>query len=81
MASKEKGFGPMATRRGLLITGGAAVSLAAFNIPVFAQTKTASTHQGDTDMTSSFVTTKDGVDIFYKDWGPKDAQPIVFHHG
>lgn len=28
-----------------------------------------------------FVTTKDGVDIFYKDWGPKDAQPIVFHHG
>jgi non-heme chloroperoxidase len=29
----------------------------------------------------SFVTTKDGTDIFYKDWGPKDAQPIVFHHG
>ena len=27
------------------------------------------------------VTTKDGVEIFYKDWGPKDAQPIVFHHG
>ena len=28
-----------------------------------------------------FVTTTDGVDIFYKDWGPKDAQPIHFHHG
>ena len=27
------------------------------------------------------ITTKDGVEIFYKDWGPKDAQPIVFHHG
>lgn len=27
------------------------------------------------------VTTKDGVLIFYKDWGPKAAQPIVFHHG
>jgi non-heme chloroperoxidase len=27
------------------------------------------------------VTTKDGVQIFYKDWGPKNAQPIVFHHG
>jgi non-heme chloroperoxidase len=27
------------------------------------------------------ITTKDGADIFYKDWGPKDAQPIVFHHG
>ncbi|MBR8070880.1 alpha/beta hydrolase [Burkholderia cenocepacia] len=29
----------------------------------------------------SFITTRDGVDIFYKDWGPRDAQPIVFHHG
>ncbi|MBR0556962.1 alpha/beta hydrolase [Ciceribacter sp. L1K23] len=32
-------------------------------------------------MTETFVKTADGVDIFYKDWGPKDAQPIVFHHG
>lgn len=29
----------------------------------------------------SFITTRDGTQIFYKDWGPKDAQPIVFHHG
>ena len=29
----------------------------------------------------STVTTNDGVTIFYKDWGPKNAQPIVFHHG
>jgi non-heme chloroperoxidase len=28
-----------------------------------------------------YVTTKDNVDIFYKDWGPRDAQVIFFHHG
>jgi non-heme chloroperoxidase len=27
------------------------------------------------------ITTKDGVEIFYKDWGPRNAQPLVFHHG
>lgn len=29
----------------------------------------------------AYVTTQDGVDIFYKDWGPKDAPVIHFHHG
>src|SRR3546814_17988923 len=32
-------------------------------------------------MSRGYIKTKDGVDIFYKDWGPKSAQPIVFHHG
>lgn len=27
------------------------------------------------------LTTKDGTEIFFKDWGPRDAAPIVFHHG
>ncbi|MFD5653164.1 MULTISPECIES: alpha/beta fold hydrolase [unclassified Streptomyces] len=27
------------------------------------------------------VATSDGTSIFYKDWGPRDGQPIVFHHG
>ncbi|MFM7348692.1 MAG: alpha/beta fold hydrolase [Erythrobacter sp.] len=26
-------------------------------------------------------TTAEGVTLFFKNWGPKDAQPIVFHHG
>ncbi|MDL2406836.1 alpha/beta hydrolase [Rhizobium calliandrae] len=29
----------------------------------------------------SFIKTKDGTEIFYKDWGPREALPIVFHHG
>ncbi|MFD2440624.1 alpha/beta fold hydrolase [Paracoccus kondratievae] len=32
-------------------------------------------------MSNGFITASDGTRIFYKDWGPKDAQPIVFHHG
>jgi non-heme chloroperoxidase len=30
---------------------------------------------------TGFITTEDGTQIFYKDWGDKAAQPIVFHHG
>ncbi len=29
----------------------------------------------------NMLTTRDGTGIFYKDLGPRDAQPIVFHHG
>jgi non-heme chloroperoxidase len=29
----------------------------------------------------STITTPDGVQIYFKDWGPKTAQPIMFHHG
>lgn len=28
-----------------------------------------------------YATAKDGTVIFYKDWGPRDGKPIVFHHG
>jgi non-heme chloroperoxidase len=29
----------------------------------------------------STVKTKDGAEIFYKDWGPREGKSIVFHHG
>jgi non-heme chloroperoxidase len=32
-------------------------------------------------MADSTLTTQDNTVIYYKDWGPKSAQPIVFHHG
>lgn len=35
--------------------------------------------EGESNM--NFVTTRDGVQIFFKDWGDRSAQPLVFHHG
>ena len=29
----------------------------------------------------TYITTQDGTRIFYKDWGSRGAQPIMFHHG
>ena len=29
----------------------------------------------------SFITTSDSTRIFYKDWGDKNAQPVIFSHG
>ncbi len=29
----------------------------------------------------STIVTSDGCEIFYKDWGPKDAPVVAFHHG
>ena len=46
-----------------------------------AQFKVSHSTQKQGAETMTFATTKDGTQIFYKDWGPKSAQPIVFHHG
>lgn len=68
------------SRRDVLLRG--SVLLLASGIPAFAATGNAPTiKEGETTMTETFITTKDGVNLFYKDWGPKDAQPVVFHHG
>ncbi len=29
----------------------------------------------------SYITTRDGVQLYYRDWGPRNGQPIVFSHG
>ena len=69
----------MLTRRQALQAGASA--LAVMVLPGFAMARTPFPAPENTRMSENFVTTKDGVRIFYKDWGPRDAQPIVFHHG
>ena len=70
------------TRREILIGGAAVFAIATTNPSVLATSLNAlplPDSQGEFLM--STITTKDGVNIFYKDWGPKNAQPIMFHHG
>ena len=68
------------SRRHLLLAGAALSTAMAMPSTAFSNS-TPSPTEGAFPMTESFVKTKDGVDIFFKDWGLKDAQPIVFHHG
>jgi non-heme chloroperoxidase len=72
-----------AESRRTILTGAAGIAAAALlPAPAFATpASTAQASKGKTAMSAAYVTTKDGVQIFYKDWGPKSAQPIVFHHG
>jgi non-heme chloroperoxidase len=69
------------SRRDALIAGSALAASFAFPLGAAhaAGPATLDIPEGDQDM--GFVTTNDDVQIFYKDWGPRDAQPIVFHHG
>ena len=66
-------------RRGILISG--AVTAVAMALPLSPAAAAPKHQETEGNKTMSYVTTKDGVEIFYKDWGPKDAQPIHFHHG
>lgn len=72
------------TRRSALISGGGALIAAAmFNKPdsVAAETGGKPSREGLGTHEAGMLTVDSETTISFKDWGPKNAQPIMFHHG
>ena len=75
-------FNQMMSRRNVLATALATAIPATIRIsPAAGEEIEMPTHSTQRTNPMTTVTTNDGIQIFYKDWGPKTAQPIVFHHG
>ncbi|PST22256.1 alpha/beta hydrolase [Mesorhizobium plurifarium] len=79
MDEQSAAFTAEATRRNVLLAGGFALAAMVLPGETSAAPPATSTEKRSEDM--SFIRTADGTEIFYKDWGRRDAQPIVFHHG
>ena len=84
MTSKRAESGE-ASRRDFLISGATVVAAAALPTATVTSRASAAIPAAPTEtqarQTGNTVTSRDGAQIFYKDWGSRNAQPIVFHHG
>ncbi|WP_454289092.1 alpha/beta fold hydrolase [Rhizobium arsenicireducens] len=72
------------SRRDLLSIIGTAPALAALGIsagPAAAQTTQINPNSTGVKTMASTITTRDGVEIYYKDWGPKSGRPVILSHG
>lgn len=69
---------PEGTNRRNLLIGSGASALAAATLAMTTPRAEAADRKTSG---APYIGTKDGVQLYYKDWGPKDGQPIVFSHG
>ncbi len=67
------------TRRDLLLAGAVTTIGSLLPNQGLAADPQTQIHTETVDMT--FFKLSDGTELFYKDWGPRDGKPVVFHHG
>jgi non-heme chloroperoxidase len=83
----QKNLDPDSPARRDALTKGAGLA-AALALPMVgsaaAATRPASTASTPTTQATTmttFITTKDGTQLYYKDWGPRDGKIVTFSHG
>ena len=73
----------LSRRNALFNSAGAAAAAVALPLAALgtAEAQAATAKGGPVGKTASTITTRDGVQIYYKDWGPRSGQPVILSHG